>query len=375
MKKHYWIITGFVLMSVPVVSTVGMRIRNNRNSMIVFPSINVSLGSYQDKFDSFIGNQNNKVCGELESVTYYAKTKDKNERLLLFLNSNTLSGEDYCFLVVSVYASDGSLDYRLETTKVEFKGLKYHEIEIGEPKNKNETNRLIKVATTFYSNPNDQHQLIEFNVKTSLNKEYVFEDNKNFKSLSPVRVEAFNNGEIKEYYEEFQFLSFCNYKNKKPIFNVNDLSFIYNYEKVNNSLPYYDECYLLIDSIYDKSDFEEENELKKVPLELEYFEGVIHFKLKNKYYYDSGDGMVYQNNQAGRNQINNLVLPATYDANSAVYYEIHLNGFSAAKSDLVFKSYASFEYKWFGQCDTSLFCIESVEELIDDPFYSGGVTV
>ena len=375
MKKHFWITTGVLLISVPVVTTFSIKARSNRNSMIVVPSLHVSLGDNDEIFESIIGNQNKNVKGELESVTYLAKSKEKKERLLVYLNSNTMSGSDYCFMVVTVYGSDGSIDYRMETTKVDYKGKMYYEVEIGEPKNENETNRLFKVATTFYSNPSNQHQSIEFNVKTTLKNDYVFEDNKNYKSLSPIKVEADKNGEVKEYYEEFQFLSFCNYKNRKPIFDVKELSFIYNYDKVNDSLPYYDECYLLIDNIYDKSDFEEENELKKVPLDLELENGVVHFKLKNKYYYDSSDGMVYQSNLAGRNEVNNLVLPATYNASNAVYYEIHLNNFSASNSNFIFKSYASFEYKWFGHCDTSLFCVESVEELLSDTYYSGGVTV
>ena len=53
-------------------------------------------------FESIIGDQNKNVKGELESVTYLAKSKDKKERLLVYLNSNTMSGSDYCFMVVTV---------------------------------------------------------------------------------------------------------------------------------------------------------------------------------------------------------------------------------------------------------------------------------
>lgn len=375
MKKHYWIVTGFLLVSIPAVSAVSTRVKNVQNSIVNFSNLSLSISKYDDLVESYEENQNKKVKGELDKVTYYAKKGEDKEKLKISLNSNTLLGEDYCFLVVSVYASNGTLDYRLETTKVEYKGYDTYEVVIGEPKNENETTRLIKVAATFYSNPSNQHQLIEFSVNLSLNKEYVFEENKNYKSLTPIIVEATKDNEIKEYYEEFQFLSFCNYKNRKPIFDVSSMEFIYNYERMLEEPPYYEECYILIDNIYDKSDLEEENEMKKIPLKLVYEDGVVNFKLKNKYYYDSGDGMVYQNNLAGRNELNNLVLPATYDANSAVYYEVHLKGFSAGESDLVFKSYASFEYKWFGHCDSSLFCVESVDELLSDPYYSGGVTI
>lgn len=375
MKKHYWVVTGLLLMSVPVVSTVSKKLKNTKNNIVAISSFDFSLGSYEDIYDSYMENQNNKVKGELESVTYYAKKGSKKESLKICLNSNTLSGEDYCFLVVSVYATDGTLDYRMETTKVEYKGISYYEVEIGEPKNENETNRLIKVAATFYSNSLNQHQFIEFNVKTSLNKEYTFEENKNYTSLTPVKVSIDKNGDIKEYYEEFQFLSVCNYKNRKPIFDVSDLSFIYNYEKITDTIPYYEDCYILIDKIYDKSDFDEENEMKKIPLELDYLDGVVRFKLKNKYYYDSSDGMVYQNNLAGRNEVSKLILPATYDVSNAIYYEVHINGVSASESNLIFKSYASFEYKWFGSCDSSLFCVEGKDELLEDPYYSGGVTI
>ena len=362
-------------MTVPVVSAVNFKVKNLKNSFVKFSTINISKSDFDNFEDSFQDNQNNKVKGELESVTYYAKRNDKKEELDIYLNSNTYIGEDYCFMIISVYSSDGVLEYRMDNTKVEYRGRYNHKIEIDPPLNENETSRHIKVATTFYSNSLNQHQLIEFDVDYSLNKEYVFEDNKNFKALSPVKVLATKDGEVKKYYEEFQFLNLCNISSKKPVFNVKDIRFIYNYENMIEDVPSYEECYLLIDNIYDKSDFLEENEMKKVPLELVYNDGVVNFKLKNKYYYDSGDGMIYQNNLAGRNEVNNLILPATYNANSAVYYEIHLNGFSAGNSNLIFKSYASFEYKWFGNCGTSMFCVESLDEMLEDAYYSGGVIV
>ena len=85
--------------------------------------------------------------------------------------------------------------------------------------------------------------------------------------------------------------------------------------------------------------------------------------------------MVYINNIAGRNEVNSLILPSTFNVNSAVYYELHLNGLSASNCDFIFKSYASFEYKWFGSCDTSLFCVDSIDELLEDVHYDEGVTV
>ena len=73
MKKHYWIVTGFLLLSVPVVSTVSYRVKNTRSSIVTISSINKSFGDYEDIYNSYLSNQNNKVRGELESVTYYAK--------------------------------------------------------------------------------------------------------------------------------------------------------------------------------------------------------------------------------------------------------------------------------------------------------------
>ena len=88
MKKHIWITTGVLLISVPVVSTFSIKARSNRNSVIVVPSLHISLGDNDEIFESIIGDQNKNVKGELESVTYLAKSKDKKERLLVYLNNN-----------------------------------------------------------------------------------------------------------------------------------------------------------------------------------------------------------------------------------------------------------------------------------------------
>lgn len=374
MKKHYWITTGLILVTIPVVTAVNIRTRNFRTSFIKFSTINIPRSDNESIFDSLQVNQNDKVKGELESVTYFARSENEKEKLIISLNSNTLFGEDYCFMIVSVYSSKGVLDYRLDNTKVEFKGKDNYELEFDKPLDEDETSRHIKVATTFYSNPTSQHQLIEFDVEYTKSKEYEFNENKNYKSSVPVKIVA-TKEEVQKYYEEFQFINVCDLEYRNPIFDVGEMNFIYNYEKMESNIPSYSECYLLIDQVYDRSDFIEENNMKKIPLELVYKDGVVSFKLKNKYFYDSGTGMVYQNNIAGRNEVSSLILPSTFNANSAVYYELHFKDFSASKSDLVFKSYASFEYKWFGSCDSSLFCVESIDELLEDVHYSDGVTV
>ena len=374
MKKHYWITTGLILVTIPVVTAVNIRTRNFRTSFIKFSTINIPRSDNESIFDSLQVNQNDKVKGELESVTYFARSENEKEKLIISLNSNTLFGEDYCFMIVSVYSSKGVLDYRLDNTKVEFKGKDNYELEFDKPLDEDETSRHIKVATTFYSNPTSQHQLIEFDVEYTKSKEYEFNENKNYKSSVPVKIVA-TKEEVQKYYEEFQFINVCDLEYRNPIFDVGEMNFIYNYEKMESNIPSYSECYLLIDQVYDRSDFIEENNMKKIPLELVYKDGVVSFKLKNKYFYDSGTGMVYQNNIAGRNEVSSLILPSTFNANSAVYYELHFKDFSASNSDLVFKSYASFEYKWFGSCDSSLFCVESIDELLEDVHYSDGVTV
>ena len=102
---------------------------------------------------------------------------------------------------------------------------------------------------------------------------------------------------------------------------------------------------------------------------------VIKFCLLNSYYYDSSDGMVYKSDKSGRKEINNLILPTTYKGDTSIYYELHLKKFSASESDFIFKSYATFDVKWFGSCGDSYFCVSSIEELLEDVNYSGGVIV
>ena len=147
MKKHYWITTGLILVTIPVVSAVNIRTRNFRTSFVKFSTINIPRSDNESIFDSLQVNQNDKVKGELESVTYFARSENEKEKLIISLNSNTLFGEDYCFMIVSVYSSKGVLDYRLDNTKVEFKGKDNYELEFDKPLDEDETSRHIKVAT------------------------------------------------------------------------------------------------------------------------------------------------------------------------------------------------------------------------------------
>ena len=133
MKKHYWITTGLILVSIPVVSAVNIRVRNLKTSFVKFSTINIPKSDFDDIFDSVQSNQNDKVKGELESVTYFAKSENDKEKLSICLNSNTLIGEDYCFMIVSVYSSKGVLDYRLDNTRVDYKGKENYELEFDKP--------------------------------------------------------------------------------------------------------------------------------------------------------------------------------------------------------------------------------------------------
>ena len=98
MKKHYWITTGLILVSIPVASAVNIKTRNYRNSFVKFSTINLPKSDYEDMFDSIQINQDDKVKGVLESVTYFAKDDNKKEKLSICLNSNSLFGEDYCII-------------------------------------------------------------------------------------------------------------------------------------------------------------------------------------------------------------------------------------------------------------------------------------
>ena len=79
MKKHYWITTGLILVSIPVASAVNIKTRNYRNSFVKFSTINLPKSDYEDMFDSIQINQDDKVKGVLESVTYFAKDDNKKE--------------------------------------------------------------------------------------------------------------------------------------------------------------------------------------------------------------------------------------------------------------------------------------------------------
>ena len=155
-----------------------------------------------------------------------------------------------------------------------------------------------------------------------------------------------------------------------------DASADYTYKLNQVNIPQYSECYLLIEGLYDSSDMDEENGMKKIPLNLVHKNGTIYFELVKKYYYDSSDGMLYQNDKSGRNEISKLIIPSTFSANDqAIYYELHFKDFTAERTHMVFKSYATFKIKWFGTCGDSYFCIKCIEELLEDAYYSGGVTV
>ena len=143
-----------------------------------------------------------------------------------------------------------------------------------------------------------------------------------------------------------------------------------------DEIPLYDECYLLIDDVYDLSDISEENSMKKIPLKLIKDNGIIKFDLVYNYFYDSSDGMIYETNETGRRKISKLFLPTTYEnEKESIYYEIHLNNLGAGLNNYVFKSYATFDIKWFGNCGSSFFCVQTGDELIDGAHYSGGVRI
>ena len=204
---------------------------------------------------------------------------------------------------------------------------------------------------------------------------YVYEDNVTYTSNYPVAIKYTLDGKVTKYFETFKFSSICGLDCHKPIFDINSLKFTYSYNEMDIMIPNYEECYLLIDDVYDNSDFESVNEMKKIPLSLVNENGIVSFRLIDKYYYDSSDGMVYKSIGSGRKEINNLILPTTYKGNTSVYYELHFKEFSASKSNLVFKSYANFDVKWFGSCSDSYFCVDYIEELLEDVYYSGGVTI
>ena len=365
--------------------------------LIITPPILVQATSFGDKMDDKIpaisfpsqgieltapplsGSMNipEKAEGIIGHVMYYGKRLGHNEKIDIFLDSQTITKEDTCFLSVVVFNSKDEEEYRLTTTIVEFRGSTHYEINLDPPKRENETYREVRIAATFYSNKLQRDQFMSFFIEyPKETKNYVFENNMEYQSTYPIATKYLLNGEEINYYEKFDFKGICDLNFEKPIFDVKKLKFTYDYENCEIEIPNYDECYLLIDDIYNTSDFEEKNEMKKIPLHLKNENGTIQFELVDEYFYDSSDGMIYLENRTGRRQVKNLILPTSYkDSSEAVYYELHFENFSSNGSHVVFKSYASFDIKWFGSCGDSFFCVESEEEMLEDVYYSGGVII
>jgi len=373
MKKTIPIIGGTLLISAPIVIS-GVTVDNNPNLNHSIPSIKSDFFSYNDKING--GNVNTEACGIIGNVTYYGKRKGSKEVLDIFLDSQTTNQEDKCFLMVSVYSSDGELEYRLDTTIVYFTISTHYKIEIDPPKKENETYREVRVAATFYSNIDNHHQYLNFNIDYNDPTIYTFNNDLEYTSNYPIAMRYTLDGKVEKIYEKMIFENICNLQFKKPIFDINQFKLIYEYDSCEIMIPNYDECYLLIDDLYDESDMEEENEMKKIPLNLVYKNGLISFELLNNYYYDSSDGMLYQNNKSGRSEVTNLILPSTFSANEeSIYYELHFKNFTSSGDEMIFTSYASFEIKWFGVCGEAYFCISSIDELLEDVYYSGGITI
>ena len=384
MKKSVMVLIGAAVIVPPLIaaSTIGGPINPNFGSYlsfsaisqsIRFPNSNVLSNGTSGLLSSLIESQ--KPNGTIGSVTYFGKREGKNEVLDIYLDSQTISADDYCFLMVNVKNSEGETEYVLETTIVRFKGSTHYLIELDPPKLENETKRTVKVCATFYSCTASPQQEINFEIDYTEKKEFIYEDNTRFTSSYPIAIKYTQKGKEEKIYESFNFDSICNLNYKRPIFSVEDIRFTYSYSNMEIMLPNYNECYLLIDEVFDNSDFEDENDMKKVPLSLVYENGVISFSLIDEYYYDSGDGMIYRSDNSGRKAVNNLILPTTYNCDNAIYYELHLKGLSSSESDFIFKSYASFDVKWFGSCDDSYFCVSKVDELLEDAYYSGGVII
>lgn len=373
MKKTIPIVGGITLLTAPLIAPVVMPEDNPNinNSKISLPSFIIT--------DTFINNSavlDKEPCGEMRYVTYYGKRKGSKEILDIYLDSGTLNKEDKCFLTVSVFDSSGEVEYRLDTTIIYFEVATNYIIELDPPKKENETFREVRVAATFYSNKNNHHQYIAFNVDYKKQETYTFENDIDYNSEYPIILKNYLNGKEEEIYESMSFKNMCNLKFNRPIFELEQMSFTYNYENKKIMLPQYDECYLLIDGVYEGSDIEEENEMKKIPLNLVSKNETIYFELLNKYYYDSSDGMLYQSNKSGRNETSKLLLPSTFtNDNKSVYYEIHFKNFTSSGDEMIFKSYAEFNIKWFGACGDAYFCVKSIEELLENVNYSGGITI
>ena len=384
MKKHILVFAGVALITTPLIAS-GIGTGTNRpiiGSYLSFSATSQSIRFPSKYLSNFMSSgylssigENIPPDGKIGHVTYYGKREGKKEIIDIFLDSQTSMAEDACFLMVTVKNSKGEIEYRLDTTIVKFKGTKHYIIELDPPKLENETHRTVKVAATFYSSSVNQQQEVNFDIDYTEHKEYIFDSNQKYTSECPIVIRYTQDGKKERIYESFDFNSLCNISYERPIFDINRLSFTYSYQDMEVMLPNYEECYLLIDDVYDSNDFDEENEMKKIPLSLVSENNVIKFCLLNSFYYDSSDGMVYKSDKSGRKEINNLILPTTYKGDASIYYELHLKKFSASESDFIFKSYATFDVKWFGSCDDSYFCVSSVDELLEDVNYSGGVIV
>lgn len=371
MKKLAFVISGLIILIPPIFSDglEDVQIGNLSNLLSSKPHLDYS-GSFS------IEDNLEEPDGKIGNVTYYGKREGKKEILDIFLDSQTARTPDYCFMMVSVYSSQEDLEYRLDTTIVRFIGKTHYVIELDPPELENETYRTVKIAVEFYSNEEQSNQFMKFDIPYCEQKKYTYENDINFTSSYPVAIRYFLDGTVEKIYEEFNFNAICNLTNHKPIFDIKKLSFNYGYDDCEIFIPNYDECYLLIADVYDNSDLDEENEMKKVPLNLKSENGVVQFELANSYYYDSSDGMIYQNNKTGRSEINSLILPLTYSGNNeSIYYELHFTDFSSSGDELIFKSYASFDVKWFGSCIDSYFCVDSKDDFLSDVYYSGGVTI
>lgn len=343
--------------------------------------------SYSYSYNSAVVNNpfeesNNKPSNEspkgvIGYVMHYNKRHQRKELIDIYLDSQTKDKKDSCFIFVSIYNSLEELEYRLETTLVEFNGSTHYEIELDESTIENETKRKVCVSATFYSNKDERNQFLEFYINYPNKEENIeFSSNIDYQAKYPLATRYTRDGKEEKIYEKYNFDSLCNLSFEKPVFDINNFFFKYNFENNIDDIPYHEECYLLIDDIYDTSDFEVENEMKKVPLTIFKENGMMKFKLVNNYFYDSLNGMIYENNETGRRKITKLFLPTSFEnKNESIYYELHLKGFGANMSNYIFKSYATFDINWFGNCGSSLFCVESHEETLDNAYYSGGVTI
>lgn len=384
MKKSILIIAGVVFVVPPLIASdlTGTRLSNQFNSKLSANFDSISFRVPENITDiSNVDLSNIEIPkedpdGEIASVIYYGKRENSKEVLDIFLDSHTKNEADGCIMMVSVFNSKGEVEYRLDNVVIRYNGSMHYIIEFDPPLIENEKYRNVRIAATFYSNEDNKHQYLEFNIDYTEKSEYIFEDNLSFTSTYPVAIKYTLDGKIEKRYENFNFESICNLKYNRPIFDISKLGFKYSYDSMEIMVPNYTDCYLLIDEIYDKSDLEEENEMKKIPLSLYYENGQIKFSLIDDYYYDSGDGMIYKTEKNGRSKVNNLILPTTYQgAKEAIYYELHFTNFSSNESNIVFKSYVSFDVKWFGSCDDSYFCVGSIDEILEDVYYSGGVIV